>query len=221
MPSSSPRTAPTVHGKDGTPTTILVKDLDAKIEVLRAREEEVRRINAERTRIEEYERISAELRRKEEVERINAERTKIEEEERMIAAEFRRKEEVERIHAERTKIEDEERTMAAELKREEEARWVRERVELEESRRMAAEKEEEEVTRKRTKVELEARVSREDNIAWARQQPKSTEEERRLQEMYGNIEDLEERAFNILVDLGMVDLHSDPDDMALDSEEDD
>ena len=48
------------------------------------------------------------------------------------------------------------------------------------------------------------------------------EEEQKLQERYGSIEDLEERAFNILVDLGMVDLHSDPaEDSTLDWEEDD
>ncbi len=42
-----------------------------------------------------------------------------------------------------------------------------------------------------------------------------------MQENYGNMEDLEERAFSILVDLGMVDLHTDPaDEMTLDSEED-
>ena len=49
--------------------------------------------------------------------------------------------------------------------------------------------------------------------------PKSLEEERRLQEKYGNM-DLEERAFNILVDLGMVDLHSDPEDVTLGLEDD-
>jgi hypothetical protein len=38
-------------------------------------------------------------------------------------------------------------------------------------------------------------------IAPARQQPKLTEEERKLQENYGKIVDLEEWAFSILVDL--------------------
>ena len=57
------------------------------------------------------------------------------------------------------------------------------------------------------------------DIARACSQPKSIEEERRLQEKYGNM-DLEERAFNILVDFGMVDLHSDPEDVTLGLEDD-
>jgi hypothetical protein len=59
------------------------------------------------------------------------------------------------------------------------------------------------------------------DIAQARLQPKSTEEVHRLQETYGNIEDLEERVFNILVNLSMVNLHSDPTNLMLESEEDD
>jgi len=58
------------------------------------------------------------------------------------------------------------------------------------------------------------------DIERARQQPKSPDEEQRLKEKYGSM-DLEERAFNILVDLGMVDLHSDPDETSLDWEEND
>ena len=54
-----------------------------------------------------------------------------------------------------------------------------------------------------------------DSIVKARQQPKSTEEECILQQKYASIVDLEERAFNILVDLGMVDLNPDPDDLLL------
>jgi hypothetical protein len=51
-----------------------------------------------------------------------------------------------------------------------------------------------------------------DNAAWtkARQQPKSAAEETRLQAKYAAIASLEERAFTILVDLGMVTLHSPP-----------
>ena len=52
-----------------------------------------------------------------------------------------------------------------------------------------------------------------------RRQPKSAEEERRLQERYGKM-DLEERAFNILVDLGMVEVHGD-DPAPLSAEDDD
>ena len=73
----------------------------------------------------------------------------------------------------------------------------------------------------KTRIGMDSRDYAVVDIALARQQPKSTEEERRLMEKYGNIEDLEERAFNILVDLGMVDLHSDPSSLMLESEEDD
>ena len=41
-----------------------------------------------------------------------------------------------------------------------------------------------------------------------------------MQEKNVSIEGLEERAFNILVDLGMVDLNPDPDKVTLDPEDD-
>ncbi len=41
-----------------------------------------------------------------------------------------------------------------------------------------------------------------------------------MQGRYGNIVDLEERAFNILVDLSMINLHSNPANMTLQSNED-
>lgn len=52
-----------------------------------------------------------------------------------------------------------------------------------------------------------------DVLANKRRQPKSPAEERRLQAKYDAIESLEERAFQILVDLGMVVIHSDLDDV--------
>ncbi len=55
----------------------------------------------------------------------------------------------------------------------------------------------------------------------ARHQPESFEEERILQEKYGNMKDLEERAFRILVNSSMVDLHFHPaKDLMLDLEDD-
>merc|ERR1711966_556714 len=53
----------------------------------------------------------------------------------------------------------------------------------------------------------------------ARQQPKSTEEEASLAGKYGAME-LGERAFAILADLGMIDLHPDPDDPSRDTSKD-
>jgi hypothetical protein len=52
-----------------------------------------------------------------------------------------------------------------------------------------------------------------DSFAIARQQPKSRSDEKRLQAKYGAIESLEERAFQILADLGMVQIHTDLDDV--------
>lgn len=57
-------------------------------------------------------------------------------------------------------------------------------------------------------------------IMKARQQPKSPEEEAALASKYGAME-LGERAFAILVDLGMIDLHPDPDDTSRDTSKDD
>ena len=57
-------------------------------------------------------------------------------------------------------------------------------------------------------------------ITQARRQPKSQEEEKLLADRYGAM-DPEERAFNILVDLGMVDLSPDPDSPDYDNSADD
>eukprot|EP00577_Skeletonema_sp_RCC1716_P011596 CAMPEP_0113398824 /NCGR_PEP_ID=MMETSP0013_2-20120614/15191_1 /TAXON_ID=2843 ORGANISM="Skeletonema costatum, Strain 1716" /NCGR_SAMPLE_ID=MMETSP0013_2 /ASSEMBLY_ACC=CAM_ASM_000158 /LENGTH=432 /DNA_ID=CAMNT_0000283643 /DNA_START=109 /DNA_END=1407 /DNA_ORIENTATION=- /assembly_acc=CAM_ASM_000158 len=54
----------------------------------------------------------------------------------------------------------------------------------------------------------------------ARQQPKSAEEEAALASKYGAM-DLEERAFSILTDLGMIDLNPDPEDPNRDTSKDD
>jgi len=57
-------------------------------------------------------------------------------------------------------------------------------------------------------------------IMKVRQQPKSTEEEAALATKYGAM-DLGEKAFTILVDLGMVELNPDPDDANRDTSKDD
>lgn len=54
----------------------------------------------------------------------------------------------------------------------------------------------------------------------ARSQPKSPEDEAALAARYGAM-DLEERAFSILADLGMIELHLDPDDPDRDTSHDD
>jgi hypothetical protein len=50
-----------------------------------------------------------------------------------------------------------------------------------------------------------------DRIAMARKQPKSPEEESLLAERYASM-DMKDRAFNILLDLGMITPSNDPDD---------
>lgn len=62
--------------------------------------------------------------------------------------------------------------------------------------------------------------TREEKIANARKQPKSPDEERKLSERYAAMS-LEERAFAILLDLGMIELSPDPDDPSYDSSQDD
>jgi len=64
-------------------------------------------------------------------------------------------------------------------------------------------------------------TSREELIAEARKQPKSPEEEKALQEKYGAIMNLGERAFQILLDLWMIELTPDPDSPDYDHSEDD
>ena len=50
--------------------------------------------------------------------------------------------------------------------------------------------------------------------AGSRPQPRPAAEEERLRAKYGAIEDAGERAYQILLDLGMVDVHPDPDTVA-------
>ena len=57
--------------------------------------------------------------------------------------------------------------------------------------------------------DIEEVMDREAQIAEARRQPKSEEEEKALAERYGAMRD-EERAYNILLDLGMIELTPDP-----------
>eukprot|EP00978_Attheya_sp_CCMP212_P006025 scaffold13570_cov37-Attheya_sp.AAC.1 len=63
--------------------------------------------------------------------------------------------------------------------------------------------------------------NREEQIALARQQPKSTEEEAELAIRYAAMSSLEERAYNILLDLGMIEVTCDPDDPDYDKETND
>jgi trigger factor len=64
-----------------------------------------------------------------------------------------------------------------------------------------------------------AAQTHEAEVAEAREQPTSAEEEKKLQERYASM-DLEERAFNILVDLGSVELTPDPESPTYDNSED-
>ena len=227
----SPAPAAPGRGKDATSSTttiVAVKDLDAKIDFLRAREEEVARANAERVRIEEEEREAAEARRAEEARWVQ-ERIEMDDARRTAAAaaaaaaaekvfdeEMARRTEVEMAAQKRRADADEAvRTPSDERERPPLPRGFTYDDDAQEGRRAAASPGLNEMAKYMDDDVVVADVVR------ARQQPKSSEEERKLQEKYGNMEDLEERAFRILVDLGMVDLHTDPaDEMTLDSEED-
>ena len=180
--TSRPRQPAPSRMKDAATTTITVKDLDAKIRMLREREEEVVRANEER-------------------------RKRIEEEEEREAVAAAEEEEAARRMAAAEEEEEEARRMEIEMARQ---RLAADAARMPSDEREMAGRDQE--PKRRTVVD----------VARARQQPKSTEEERMLQEKYGKMEDLEERAFSILVDLGMVDLHSDPAKIStLDSEDDD
>ncbi len=65
--------------------------------------------------------------------------------------------------------------------------------------------------------ELERRVETIVNL----RQPKSTDEESKLAEKYGQMENLEDRAFTLLLNLGMIKEHEDPKDSAYDHSNDD
>ena len=55
----------------------------------------------------------------------------------------------------------------------------------------------------------------------ARRQPKSSDEESNLTYKYGKMENVEDRAYAVLRDLGMIDEHKDPNDPSYDHSDDD
>lgn len=77
------------------------------------------------------------------------------------------------------------------------------------------------VERERVQAVLKARAEREQAIIEARKQPKSPEEEKALATKYGGIDDLGERAFAILTDLGIVSSTPDPSSSDYDASHDD
>lgn len=167
---------------------LLVKDLDSKIEMLRAREE-IAKADAERKRLDDIEKATEA--RRQDREEINA----------RIAAS------AERERAERVRREEERRERLSEPER-----GMKEGERLEERMRKGSEE-------KHGGAAKKSHVQTSVDVEEARKQPKSAEEERKLKEKYGNM-DLEDRAFNILVDLGMVDLHAEPDPMLVWDEHD-
>lgn len=95
-------------------------------------------------------------------------------------------------------------------------------AEAAEAARLAEEKRLAEEAAAKEAAEAEARELGYPSVAVmkARQQPKSAEEEAALAAKYGAM-DLEERAFSILADLGMIDLNPDPEDPNRDTSKDD
>ena len=103
---------------------------------------------------------------------------------------------------------------AARLAKEAEEKRLAEEAKAAEEARLAKEAEEAEDAKARELGYPSAAVMK------ARSQPKSPEDEAALAARYGAM-DLEERAFSILADLGMIELHLDPDDPDRDTSHDD
>lgn len=206
--ASKPK-SPTSNKKD----PILVKDLDSKIEMLRAREEQAR-ANAEQKRLEDIAK-EEEVRKQEQIDM-----------EARISAEAANAERSQREREQRVQIrkEQEREVKLAEL---ESGKKEQERLEQSKQSQVVVEEivvKQEEAPRKTndgvTLGESQGDARSTTNGENAMEQPKSIDEEEKLKEKYGNM-DLEERAFNILVDLGMVDLHSDPTQLDLEDGDDD
>jgi len=111
---------------------------------------------------------------------------------------------------------------AARLAEEAAAAKAKAEAEAAEAARLAEEKRLAEEAAAKEALEAEARELGYPSVAVmkARQQPKSAEEEAALASKYGAM-DLEERAFSILTDLGMIDLNPDPEDPNRDTSKDD
>jgi len=111
---------------------------------------------------------------------------------------------------------------AARLAEEAAAAKAKAEAEAAEAARLAEEKRLAEEAAAAEALEAEARELGYPSVAVmkARQQPKSAEEEAALASKYGAM-DLEERAFSILTDLGMIDLNPDPEDPNRDTSKDD
>eukprot|EP00984_Skeletonema_dohrnii_P035207 scaffold34685_cov128-Skeletonema_dohrnii-CCMP3373.AAC.1 len=111
---------------------------------------------------------------------------------------------------------------AARLAEEAAAAEAKAEAEAAEAARLAEEKRLAEEAAAAEALEAEARELGYPSVAVmkARQQPKSAEEEAALASKYGAM-DLEERAFSILTDLGMIDLNPDPEDPNRDRSKDD
>jgi len=220
-------------GDEDVTTNKLRRDLSRMLQ----EQEEKRRSTTEMARREAEARKksdavdeSTRLKKKEE-ERIAAEqaaRMKKEEEEHLAAEQAARlkKEEEERIAAEeaaRLKKEEEELIAAeqvARLKKEEE-----ERLATEEAARLKKEEEERLTTEEtaRLKKEEEGRVAAEKAARLKKEEEESQIQAAALDNdsKYLAIEDPSERAYQILIDLGMVQVTPDPDDPSYDSSKDD
>lgn len=74
--------------------------------------------------------------------------------------------------------------------------------------------------RKALAEKLAAMEAKREAVVRARMQPKLPEEEKALASRYGSM-DAQERAYNILLDLGLIQLHVDPESDAYDHSNDD
>jgi len=136
----------------------------------------------------------------------------------MVGDKHKAKAEAEAAEAARLAKEAEEKRLAEEAA----AKEAKAKAEAAEAARLAEEKRLADEAAAKEAEEAEARELGYPSVAVmkARQQPKSAEEEDALANKYGAM-DLEERAFSILADLGMIELNPDPDDSNRDTSKDD
>ncbi len=198
-PTSPKKTIPSKYTSNNS-SSPLVKDLDAKIERLKE-QEKLALYAAEKVKADHLAKKDEERMRRDavaaQIERAADEAKKQAEENEKNA----------RQEAEHKAADEKAAKERRDREKADEERWRLERIAKSQS--MDVEELERVVSKEDTKPAGSSKSSLPRDVEWARKQPKSPQEEQELKEKYGSME-IEERAFNILVDLGMVELNPDP-----------
>mmetsp|Transcript_22367 Transcript_22367/g.46396 ORF Transcript_22367/g.46396 Transcript_22367/m.46396 type:complete len:457 (+) Transcript_22367:62-1432(+) len=195
------KTIASKYNKTNNSSSPLVKDLDAKIERLKE-QEKLALDAAEKVKADNLAKEDEERKRRDavaaQIERAALEEAKKQAEENEKSA---------RQEAELRAAEEKATQESRDREKADEEKWRLEQIAK--SHSMDVEKLEKLVSKEDTKPAGSSKSSLPRDVEWARKQPKSPQEEQELKEKYGSME-IEERAFNILVDLGMVELNPDP-----------